>query len=232
MSVDFIRVDGLDPHRARAPAILAAHPEARDLIGRNPATAYIGFAIVAAQTVVAIGLGEIFPGAWWLAILAAALFGAFCNHALYVVVHDATHSVIFKSGWANRLVLILADLPNVVPGSMAFRGYHLLHHSGRSQYYGDPDIPNEWEAKLVRNIWWRKVLWLVLFPWLQAFRIRRVPKIELFDFWALANYAACIAYSVGIWTLGGWTGLIYLFASFWFATGPHPLQHRLSQRAP
>jgi sphingolipid delta-4 desaturase len=223
---DFIRMDGLDPHRERAPAILAAHPEARDLIGRNPKTALIGFAIVAAQTIVAIALARAFPDGWIIAIAAAAMFGAFCNHALYVVVHDATHSVVFKSAWANRLVLLGADLPNIMPGSMAFRGYHLLHHSGRSQYFGDPDIPNDWEARLVRNIWWRKALWITLFPWLQAFRIRRVPRIALFDAWAIANYATCVAYAVGIWVLGGWTGVLYLFASFWFATGPHPLGAR------
>ncbi len=226
MTDDFLRLDGVDPHRLRAPAILAAHPDARELIGRNPWTAAITLAIVGGQTAVAILIGRWFPGAWWAALIAAACIGAFANHALYVVVHDATHSVIFRSAWANRLVLVLADLPNIMPGSMAFRGYHLLHHSNRSQYYGDPDIPNVWEARLVRNIWWRKALWLMVFPWLQVARIVRVPRIALFDAWALINYATCAAYAVAIWMLAGWTGVIYLFASFWFATGPHPLGAR------
>ncbi len=223
MAEDFIRQAGVDPHRERAPTILAAHPNVRNLIGRNPWTAVIGLAIVVVQAAAAIAIGRLWPGGWWQPILAAALFGAFANHALYVVVHDATHGVVFKSPWGNRLVLVLADLPNILPGSMAFRGYHLLHHSGRSQYFGDPDIPSEWEARLVRNIWWRKALWLVVFPFLQATRVGRVPAVPLLDGWALGNYAANFLFAAAIYAVAGWPALIYLFASFWFATGPHPL---------
>ncbi len=226
MTSDFIRMDGLDPHRERAAAIMAAHPEVRGLIGRNPWTAAIGFGIVALQTVAALAIGRAFPGGWVEALLAAALFGAFANHALYVVTHDATHATIFRDPWANRVVLLLADLPNITPGSMAFRGYHLLHHSGRSRYFSDPDIPNVWEARLVGNVWWRKALWMAFFPWLQIARISRVPAVQLFDGWAFANYLSCLCYAALIWAGAGWTGVLYLFASFWFATGLHPLGAR------
>ena len=174
---DFFRQSDVDPHRARAPAILAAHPEVRSLIRRDSSTAWIALAIVVAQTAVAVGLGRYFSGNWLLATAAAALIGAFANHALYVVIHDATHGVVFRAAWGNRMVLMLADLPNVLPGAMAFRSYHLLHHSGRSQYHADPDIPNEWEARIVKNIWWRKILWLFLFPFLQVTRVGRVPAV-------------------------------------------------------
>ena len=220
---DFFRQSDVDPHRARAPAILAAHPEVRSLIRRDSSTAWIALAIVVAQTAVAVGLGRYFSGNWLLATAAAALIGAFANHALYVVIHDATHGVVFRAAWGNRLVLLLADLPNVLPGAMAFRSYHLLHHSGRSQYHADPDIPNEWEARIVKNIWWRKILWLFLFPFLQVTRVGRVPAVPLLDGWSLANYCVNLAYAAAIWALAGWTGLIYLFGSFFFATGLHPL---------
>lgn len=223
MAEDFIKQSDIDPHRLRAPKILAAHPDVRGLIGRNPWTAAVAFGLVAAQAGVAIALGRIWPHGWLLAFVAASLFGAFVNHALYVAIHDATHSVIFRREWGNRLVLVLCDLPNVVPGAMAFRGYHLLHHSGRSQYHADPDIPNEWEARLVRNIWWRKFLWLVAFPWLQVSRTKRVPHVPLADGWSLTNYAANVLFAIAIWLIAGPVGLFYLFASWWLATGPHPL---------
>ncbi len=226
MNTDFIRMDGIDPHRERAQAILAAHPSVRALIGRNPWTAAIAAGIVALQALAAFAVGWAFPGGWWQALLAAACLGAFANHALYVVCHDATHGTIFRQAWANRLVLLLADLPNVTPGSMAFRGYHLLHHSGRSHYYGDPDIPNEWEARLVGNVWWRKAVWMAFFPWLQIARVGRVPPVKLFDGWALANYGSCLVFALTLWHAAGWSAVLYLFASFWFATGLHPLGAR------
>jgi sphingolipid 4-desaturase/C4-monooxygenase len=224
--MDFFRIDGRDPHRDRARAVLAAHPEARPLIGRNPWTAVIALGVVLLQTIVALIVGWSAVGLWLVPVLAAACLGAFANHALYVVIHEATHSLIFRRQVLNRLVLLLADLPNVLPGAMAFRAYHLMHHAHRSQYNGDPDIPNDWEARLVRNIWWRKALWLALFPLLQLTRIPRVPRTRLFDGWALANYAACGVYTLAIWQLAGAGGVVYLIASFLFATGLHPLGAR------
>ena len=226
MKADFIRMDGLDPHRERAVRIMAAHPQVRDLIGRNPWTAAIAAGIVAAQTLAALAIGHFYPGGWWQAIVAAALLGAFANHALFVVTHDATHAIIFRASWANRLVLLFADLPNIIPCSMAFRAYHLMHHSGRSRYYADPDLPNIWEARLVADIWWRKAIWMAVFPFLQVSRVFRLPAAPLFDAWALANYATCLAYAVAVWFFAGWVGVLYLFASFCFATGLHPLGAR------
>jgi len=46
----------------------------------------------------------------------ATFVGAFANHNMYVVIHEATHNLIFKSRLANRWVVILADLANAIPG--------------------------------------------------------------------------------------------------------------------
>lgn len=226
MQTDFFRMPGQDPHKARARAILAAHPEVRSLFGRNPWTAAITVGIVAAQTIVACYLGTLGLSYWWLAVLVAISVGVFANHALYVVIHDATHETVFRSRFLNRVVLVVADLPNVVPGAMGFRGYHLHHHVGRSRYDGDPDLPNEWEARLVRDVWWRKAIWLFCFPFLQISRVHRVPPVNLLSGWAIANYVACAAYAGAIWYFFGFNGVVYLFACFWFSTGLHPLGAR------
>lgn len=226
MQTDFFRMPGQDPHKARARAILEAHPEVRRLFGRNPWTAAITLAIVVAQAVIACWLGTLGLGYWWLALLVALSVGVFANHALYVVIHDATHDTVFRSPFLNRMVLVLADLPNVVPGAIGFRSYHLLHHSGRSRYDVDPDIPNVWEARLVRDVWWRKAIWLFCFPFLQLTRIHKVPPVNLFSGWAFANYFACAAYVIAISWFFGLNGAVYLFSCFWFSTGLHPLGAR------
>jgi sphingolipid delta-4 desaturase len=225
MQTDFLRSTGPDPHSVRAMAILARYPKVRELFGHNPWTAAITAGIVAFQTAAALAIGQAgWP--WWAALLGAAVVGAFANHALYVAIHDATHNLVFRRRVLNRWLLVLADLPNLLPGSMGFRGYHLLHHSHRSRYDGDPDIPNEWEARLVGNRWWRKAVWLALFPVLQLTRVPRVPHVPHFDFWSFANYVSCLLYTMAILWFGGWIGLLYLFASFFFYVGLHPLGAR------
>lgn len=218
-----------DTHSARAKMILKAHPEIRGLIGRNPWTA----AITALYVSVQLGLAAVFGWAglswWWLALIVAYGFGAFLNHALYVVIHDATHNLIFRSRFANRLVLLAADLPSVLPGGMGFRSCHLAHHSHLGEMDRDTDIPSDWEARLVGHSAWRKALWFLFFPVFQLLRVTRVRGVVPTDGWAVANYAANAAVAFGLAYAFGWNAVVYLFASFWFALSLHPLGARWVQ---
>ena len=117
------------PHPSRARAIIKAHPEVRQLMVRNPWTALIAVSIVVLQTVIAYAMGALGFGYWWLSLLIAFCIGAFANHANYVIIHDATHNLILRSSSWNKMVAIIADLPNLTPGAMGFRVYHLKHHS-------------------------------------------------------------------------------------------------------
>ncbi len=102
-------------------------------------------------------------------MLVAYCVGAFANHANYVIIHDAAHNLIFRNKSWNKLIAILADLPNLGPGAMGFRVYHLKHHAHQGDYEIDVDLPNRWEARLVGNVWYRKAIWLMLFPLLQLY---------------------------------------------------------------
>lgn len=152
------------PHPSRARAIIKAHPEVRRLMVRNPYTALIATSLVIMQSAIAYGMGTLGFGYWWLSLLIAYCVGAFANHANYVIIHDATHNLILRSKSWNKMVAIIADLPNLTPGAMGFRVYHLKHHSHQGDYEYDADLANHWEARLVGNKWYRKALWLMLFP--------------------------------------------------------------------
>src|SRR5215469_5211489 len=107
MQIAFYQSESEQPHPGRARAIIKAHPEVRELMVRNPWTGLIAVSILVMQTAIAFCVG------------------AFGNHANYVIIHDATHNLIFRSpGW-NKMVAIIADLPNLAPGAMGFRVYHL-----------------------------------------------------------------------------------------------------------
>src|SRR6266550_1600173 len=74
--------------------------------------------------------------------------------------------MVRNPGW-NKMVAVIADLPNLTPGAMGFRVYHLKHHSHQGDYEWDADLANHWEARLVGNKWYRKAIWLMLFPFFQ-----------------------------------------------------------------
>jgi len=173
-AVGFIATSLPRPHPLRRRAILAAHPEAARLIGQDPMTAVITLAAVAAQTLAAASLGWLGLSYWWVALLAAFCFGAFANHAMFVVIHDGTHNCVFKSNTLNKWVAIIADLPNSIPTAMAFRCYHMKHHSHLGDYDYDADLPSHWEARVFGRTALGKAAWMFLFPVFQITRLRRL----------------------------------------------------------
>jgi sphingolipid delta-4 desaturase len=219
------------PHPLRRRAILEAHPEVETLIGRDPATAAITLAVVIGQTLLAALFGFLGLAYWPAALVAAFCIGAFANHAMFVVIHDATHNCVFKSNSLNKWVAILADLPNAFPTAMGFRCYHMKHHSHLGDYDYDADLPSHWEARLFGRTWQGKAAWMFLFPALQLFRLGRLKgTVPMWGAWTFVN-AACIAvYDLAILLCFGPGALLYLFASFWFSVGGlHPLAARWVQ---
>jgi len=217
------------PHVGRARAIIKAHPEVRELMVRNPYTALIALWIVILQTSIAFWMGKLGFGYWWLSVLLAYCVGAFANHANYVIIHDATHNLILgRKNW-NKMIGIIADLPNLTPGAMGFRVYHLKHHSHQGDYEHDADLANHWEARLVGNKWYRKAIWLMLFPFFQLTRPPRLKAITMLDRWFVVNLACVLAYDAAVVYFCGWAGLFYLALSFFFSIGLHPVGARWIQ---
>jgi len=216
------------PHPLRRRAILAAHPEVATLIGHDPRTALITLAVVLGQTLVAALCGALGLEYWWVAVLAAIGLGAFANHAMFVVIHDATHDVIFANLSANKWVGILADLPNTVPTAMGFRCYHIRHHSHLGDYYYDADLPSHWEARMFGRTWYGKAAWMFFFPVFQGFRLGRLKAtVPMWGRWTFINGACALLYDAIVLALFGPNAILYLFASFWFSVGGlHPLAAR------
>jgi sphingolipid delta-4 desaturase len=229
MEPSFYQSELDQPHPGRAREIIKAHPEVRQLMVRNPYTALIALSVVVLQTSLAMGMGQLGWGYWWLSLLVAYGVGAFANHCNYVIIHDATHNLIFRNKSWNKMVGIMADLPNILAGAMGFRVYHLKHHSHQGNYEWDADLANHWEARLVGNKSYRKAIWLMLFPFFQLTRPPRLKAIKLCDRWFLINLACAAAYDVAVVYFCGWPGLLYLVFSFFFSVGLHPVGARWIQ---
>ncbi len=223
---DFVNVDCCEPHRDRTKEILKQFPDMRKLIGKNPNTIFAILFLVAVQGTFAWLLAD---QSWWLIIIAAYTVGAFADHALFVMIHEATHKLIFKSRTANRLAGMFANMPLIAPSSVSFEKYHIKHHSFQGIHELDGDLPNYWEAKLINNFFIGKVIWLLLYPFFQLFRIPRLKEIKAFDSWMLFNWLVQAAVVTAVCLLLGTKSIMFLTFSFFFSVGLHPLGARWIQ---
>ncbi len=226
----YLQTEPARPHPRRKREILAAHPEVAKLAGYDRRTAVIVFAVVLGQTALAALFGHLGIRYWWLLLLVAYCVGAFANHAMYVAIHDAVHNTICKSPLANKWMAMIADLPNTVPTAMGFRCYHLKHHSHLGDYDYDADLASHWEARLVGNRWYAKALWMFFFAFVQVGRLSRLKgTVPMLGTWTWINGAVIVVYDLAIVYFFGPVGLLYLFASYWFSVGLHPLGARWIQ---
>lgn len=223
---DFIHSEGSEPHRSRTKEILAAHPEIRDLIGRNPYTFLAILGIVSLQFVLAFFLRN---QPWWLIAVVAYLVGAFANHGLFVMIHECSHDLIFRRRYLNYIAGIIADLPNVIPTAASFRRYHLKHHSFQGVYDLDADLPSRWEARLIGSSPLGKALWLLIYPVFQSLRPPRLREINFSSVWTWINLIVVLGTSALLFIFWGPKAVLYLGLSLVFAIGLHPLGARWIQ---
>lgn len=223
---EFNHSETAEPHIARTKEILKKYPQIKDLMGKNFNTIYYIIGIVAFQILIAYLVRDL---AWYWVAAIAWTVGAFANHALFVLIHECTHNMVFKSRVANLWAGILCDLPNAFPSSVGFRKYHLKHHAFQGHYDIDADIPSRWEAKMIGKSFIGKSIWLLLFPLFQALRPPRLKEIQFSNKWIWINLLSVLAFDIAVIYFWGWIPILYLTLSFFFSVGLHPLGGRWIQ---
>ena len=225
-SLDFKYSNSEEPHIQRTKDIIRKYPEIKKLMGRYPKTFLYAFFVVALQLAIAYILRD---QAWWIVLIAAYGVGAFANHALFVLIHEFTHNMVFKSKVANLWGGIMCDLPNAFPSSAAFRKYHLKHHAFQGHYDIEADLASKWEAKLIGSNFIGKSFWLLFFPLFQAVRPPRLKEIKFQSSWIWVNLLTVLAFDVVVYMIAGPMAILYFVASFFFSVGLHPLGARWIQ---
>lgn len=222
----FLHSDTEEPHIQRTKDIIRKYPQIKELMGRNSNTFYYTLGLVLMQLFIAFLLqGQV----WWIALIVAYCVGAFANHALFVLMHEFTHNMVFKNRTANLWGGILCDLPNAFPTSASFRKYHLKHHAFQGHYEIDADLPSTWEAKLMGWNFLGKAIWLAFFPLFTALRPPRLKEIRFASKWMYINILSVVVCNTAVYLLLGPIALAYLLFSFFFSIGLHPLGARWIQ---
>ena len=226
---DFFYTDKNQPHPERAKAMLQQFPEIKKLFGAEPRTMLIIFQLVIFQSIFAIFLGIAGMEYWWVSLIAAYCFGAFFNHSTFAIIHETSHNAVFNKKILNRFAACLVDIINVFPSAEGFRVYHIRHHAHQGDYEFDADLPYRHEAKTIGNNPLFKMIWLLFFPVVQGLRPFRLKNIKMWNSWVVLNVITTFSYAAFIgWTFG-WNGVLYMFLSFAFSIGFHPLGARWIQ---
>lgn len=215
-----------EPHRSRTKEILQLHPEVRNLIGKTISTFWYILLLISLQFALAYFVSTV---SWWVTFVVAYLVGAFIDHALFVLIHECSHKLVFKSPSANKLTSMLANSPMIFATCISFERYHLKHHSFQGVYEIDGDLPGIKEAKLINNYFIGKSIWLLFYPIFQAFRLTRIKEYKTVDGWVILNWLVQIVVCAAVVYFWGWKAFVYLLCSFFFSVGLHPLGARWIQ---
>lgn len=228
MDLNYTYTPKLQPHPERRRQILRKYPQITKYFGPYPLSALYIFLMVATQLTIGLLLQH-FDAPFLVILLCSYLVGAFINHALYVMIHECCHNLIFGTPWIDRLMGIFCDFALVFPSSMGFRRYHLIHHTHLGEFDHDADLVSLEEGKWVGNIWWRKLLWMTFFMFSQGIlRPMRLKKIKMWNKWIVLNLVVIIAFDLLILFYFPWA-IVYLALSTFFALGLHPLGGRWIQ---
>jgi len=223
---DFIHVARVQQHIVRRREILQAHPEIRSLAGNTPSSAFWVVLLVSTQLGLAYLLANV---AWWIWLPAAYLVGATIDHALWVLIHESTHNLVFRRPVLNRWTAIAANLPLVIPAAQSFAHYHLLHHQHLGEMDYDADVPGPVESRVVQAPI-VKATWLASFAAVQAIiRTNRMKKVSFLNRWIVTNFAIEFLAMAALYWFAGAKPIVYLMLSSIFAIGLHPLGARWIQ---
>jgi sphingolipid 4-desaturase/C4-monooxygenase len=223
---DFYYTEEKDIHFIRPIEIIKEHPEVRNYIGKNPYTFIAVTGLVLFQFGMAF-MVKFLP--WWGALIAAYVIGAFVVHALFVMVHECSHNLLFQRKQLNTLTGIFANSAMFFPSSVSFQRYHLKHHAHQGIHEFDMDLPSNTEAKVANNTVIGKAIWLLFYPIVQTLRLPRMKEIKHVDKWVLLNFVVVVGVDVAVWFLLGPISFIYIVASLFFSVGLHPLGARWVQ---
>lgn len=211
-------------HRERRDAILAEHPEIRKLYGNDPRMAYYAYAVVASM----LALTWLCRDSYKLAALLGFTVGPYLDAGVLVLIHEATHFLVFEKPAANRLLSIFTNMVMVAPLSEVFKQHHGAHHLKLGTTDRDVDVPFEAEIEIVGKSPLRKALWLtfnmIILP------VRSLMKLPVYtDKFLVLNWVACLGFGATVLYLSR-PSFLFLMLSLLNSQGLHPANTRQVQR--
>lgn len=240
-------------HFERKKAILAAHPEIKNLYGTNPWTFLAIIGVMACHTAVGIWVGD---KPWWLWFLCMYTIGTLNAFQLQMLGHDAAHALIFQNKTMSKFATVLAFTSCFVG---PFGSYWLVEHMWHHNIVVDKSIrlglPTNGPLKkafvslitifLVNLGLGYNSICLVyaaavqLFkyltgaskePFVTSFPMRPFNSFpQILNRWTALNIAMSYTFHALVFYYGGFWSLFYFLTCIGFSDGLHPLGMRMVQ---
>ncbi|KAJ3009699.1 hypothetical protein HKX48_007793 [Thoreauomyces humboldtii] len=218
---DDIAKDDLDePHIKRKHAILEQHPEIVKLYGYEPLTKYVAVLAASCQIALAYYFGKVNTESTWQLLVSVYVVGASLTQVFGVLIHEATHNLCGESLAMNRFVGLVANIGIPVPIFSSFRRYHLEHHAYQGVIGRDPDLPLDWEVRLIKSNPLAKFTFLFFYPLMYV--VRGAAQKKQPSRWEIYNIIFTVLADAIVVKYCGWRGFLYLFLSLWLGYGVHP----------
>lgn len=219
LKLDFDWTSSAEPHAIRRKQILEKYPQVQDLFGPEILTFPFSIALILLQ----LYMGLIWaPTASAIPLfLAIYMISGTINHCLQLCVHEITHNLCFDDPFLNTWLAIICNIPTGVPSAVTFKVYHNDHHQQQGVDEVDTDIPTLFEALLVKNSTWRKVLFVICQPIEYGLRpvfCRAKPITK----WTVANAIVVLGFDVLVGVYGSVWSLVYFVGGSLIGMGLHP----------
>lgn len=215
-----ILVESDEPHVSRRRILTKAHPEVAGLQGPEWRSKYICIALL---VVPQLYLSTVVPTMGWSGLL-LLWYGLGCTitQSLFLAIHELSHNLFFSRPRHNRLFSIVVNLPIGIPFAIAFRTYHLRHHTSQGRIGVDGDVPTEWECTLLRRHWSIRLAWLSL--QIVAYAVRPLLVTERLPLSRdlVSNWVVQLLFNA-LWVKWfGWGSYVYLVSCVLGAGSLHP----------
>ncbi len=209
-----------EPHSSRRRALLTVHPEIARLQGPEWRSKYM---CVALLVVPQLYLSTVVPSMRWSCLL-PVWYGLGCTmtQSLFLAIHELSHNLFFTLPRHNRLFSMIVNLPIGVPFAVAFRTYHIRHHTCQGRLGVDGDVPTEWECRLLARHWSLRLVWLSL--QIVAYAVRPLLVTERLPLSRdlIANWVVQLFFNL-LWVQWfGWGSYVYLVSCVLGAGSLHP----------
>ncbi|CAJ1960879.1 unnamed protein product [Cylindrotheca closterium] len=214
----FARVGTDEPHHSRRKAILAKHPEIKELYGPDVRLLPMILAIVAVQLGLAVYSTQLEGWKWFFLCWS---LGGTLTHWLSLGNHELSHNLCFKKTFYNELLGMVANCGQGLPSCISFKKYHLEHHYSQGVDIIDVDIPSDWEGRFF-NTRPKKVFWVILQPLFYALRPLVVNPKPLSVMEAI-NGIVTFAFNAAFAFTFGFKAVMFNIAATLLGMGIHPV---------